>query len=128
MEIICIACPNGCHLTAEQTAQGLVIRGNTCPKGEEYGQQEATDPRRIVTAAVKTSSPDWPCVPVKSAQAVPKRLIPALLKTLYAMRVHLPVRRGTVLIENFEQTGISVVVTRSMPPPSMSKTGAEGEI
>ena len=29
-ELICIVCPKGCHLTAEQTAEGWQITGSAC--------------------------------------------------------------------------------------------------
>lgn len=114
MDIICIVCPNGCHLTVENTQKGAVVVGNKCVKGEKYGRDEVTDPRRVVTAVVKTSSSLWPCVPVKSVQALPKKVIPKLLKILYAMQVQLPIQSGDVIIKNFADTGIDIVATRTL--------------
>ena len=36
-ELICIVCPKGCHLTAEQTSEGWQITGFGCPRGQQYG-------------------------------------------------------------------------------------------
>jgi CxxC motif-containing protein len=115
-EMVCIACPNGCQLTVESTSKGLVVKGNTCPKGEAYALEEVRDPRRVVTAVVRTTSPQWPCVPVRTVEAVPKALIARLLRSIYRRQVHLPVRRGTKLIEDFGGAGVDVVFTRTVPP------------
>jgi CxxC motif-containing protein len=114
METICIVCPNGCRLRVEKERGGLVVTGNACPKGEAYGLTEATDPRRVVTAVVRTSSETHPCVPVKTTGAVPVDAIPRLLEHLYSLEVALPVQRGQMLLENFEDTKVGVVFTRSV--------------
>ena len=116
MELTCIVCPNGCQLTAQKTGRGLVITGNKCPKGAEYGKQEMTDPRRVVTGVVRTTSSQWPCVPVKTTRAVPKKAIPGLLKELYSLQVTLPVKRGETLIGDFDMPAAEVVFTRTVPP------------
>ena len=51
-ELICIVCPKGCHLTAEQTAEGWQIAGYGCPRGQQYGVAEMTNPTRVVTSTV----------------------------------------------------------------------------
>jgi len=120
-EIICIVCPNGCHLAVESTPQGFVIKGNKCPRGEKYATDETTDPRRVVTCVVGTDSPEWPCAPVKSSSAVPKKLISQLINDLYSRKVHLPVKKGELLEKDYPQTGIDIVFTRTLPPGSMEK-------
>ena len=114
MELVCIVCPNGCHLTVEQTAGGLHVHGNKCVRGEQYGKDEITDPRRMVTAVVRTTDPDHPCVPVKSSRPVPKKLINAVLEKIYTLRVDLPVRRGAVCIDNCCNTGAAILFTRTL--------------
>ena len=121
-ELICIACPNGCRLTVESTAKGLIIRGNKCPKGERYGKDESTDPRRMVTAIVRTGSDEWPCVPVKTESPVSKKIITEMLDTLRTMTIHLPVARGDIVLENYKQCGADVVCTRTIPPVHRGKT------
>ena len=116
MKTVCIVCPNGCQLTVTTTPRGVVVAGNKCARGKDYGVQEATDPRRVVTAVVRTTSRDWPCVPVRTETAVPRTIVARLLKAIYSKTVVLPVKRGAVLIENFGRSGISVVFTRTLPP------------
>jgi len=112
-EMICICCPVGCHLRVDVKADHSVeVSGNNCPKGEVYGRNEVIDPRRTVTAVVKTNSPDFPFMPVKTAGAIPKDRIQKLLTTLYGMTVESPLDSGKVVISDFDGTGIDVVLTR----------------
>ena len=121
MELVCIVCPNGCHLTVEQTADGLRVQGNKCIRGEQYGKDEMTDPRRMVTAVVRTTDREHPCVPVKSEQPVPRGLINCVLKQIYALQVDLPVKRGDVCIDNCCDTGIAIQFTRSLNPATSGR-------
>jgi CxxC motif-containing protein len=116
MELICIVCPNGCHLTVDRTPEGLVVSGNKCIRGEQYGKDEMTDPRRVVTAVARTTDPGHPCIPVKSDRGVPRAQINAVLRKIYACRIDLPVTRGAVCLENCCGTGVSILFTRSLSP------------
>jgi CxxC motif-containing protein len=113
-EIICLGCPNGCHIECTKKKDGEVeIAGEKCKRGVEYARQELLDPRRMVTAVVRTDSEAAPFLPVKTREALPKNLIDDLLKAIYAAKVNLPVRAGDVLFENFRGSGVDVVLSRS---------------
>lgn len=113
--LICISCPRGCHLTAEKDVNGeWQISGNMCPLGKKYAVQEMTDPRRVVTAVMKTDDPANPFVPVRTNRAYPKADIPALLNQLYKMEVKTPVALGDVVLSNANGTGIDVVIAESI--------------
>jgi CxxC motif-containing protein len=116
MERICIVCPNGCHLTVEQSPDGITVNGNKCVRGEQYGKDELTDPRRVVTAVARTTDPAHPCVPVKSDRGVPKARINDVLAAIYSLQVELPVKRGAVCIDNCCDTGVSILFSRSLSP------------
>ena len=109
--LICIACPSGCRLHAEWrgTFEDLNITGNRCPRGAAYAGRELRNPARIVTAVVRSSSAEHPWLPVRTDRELPKPLIDALLNRLYRMRVEIPVSRGDVLIENFENSSVNVI-------------------
>ena len=51
---LCIGCPLGCRLEVEEDDHGdvLEVRGFDCKKGKEYGRQEHTEPKRMVTTTV----------------------------------------------------------------------------
>ena len=113
-ELICIACPMGCHLTvAGESPDFLCVTGNKCAKGAKYGIEEATNPKRVVTYVVRSNSESLPFVPVRTDDALPKALIPELIADLNQLRVNTPLRRGDVIVANFADTGVNVVATRS---------------
>ncbi len=114
-DLICISCPQGCHLSVEfdEKTDNCVTAGNRCPRGEVYAKQELTDPRRVVTAVVKTDDPENPFVPVRTDKPYPRAEIPALLNRLYRITVKTPVKCGEIILENAEDTQINVIATES---------------
>ncbi len=113
-EIICLGCPNGCHLLCTSKPGGAVdVTGNTCDRGADYGREELLEPKRTVTAVVRTDSPRVPWISVKTTRPLAKPLIPELLEELYRATAALPARRGDRFIENFRNTGVDVVFTRT---------------
>ena len=116
MELVCIVCPNGCRLTVTQTPDGISVTGNKCMRGEQYGKSELTDPRRMITAVVRTTDPAHPCAPVKSDKPVPKARINDILQEIYRQEVSLPVKRGDICISNCCGSGAAILYTRSLPP------------
>ncbi|MBN1697709.1 MAG: DUF1667 domain-containing protein [Spirochaetales bacterium] len=114
-EMICISCPLGCRLVVSQDEDGSVgVTGNQCPRGEVYGREEFSAPKRIVTATVKTKSLKNPYVPVKTDKPLLREHIRPLLRRLYGMTVGVPVSCGDILIHDVEGTGTNVVFTRSL--------------
>lgn len=123
-EFICIACPIGCRLTVEKNGEGEVtVTGNRCPKGEIYGREETLSPKRVVTAVVRTDSKAFPFIPVRTDKSLPRALIPELIRDLTSRLVRLPAARGAVLIENYQGSGVNVVLTRTLPPEGISRIG-----
>lgn len=110
-ELICIRCPMGCHLLAEWNGsmEELNVTGNRCPRGAAYASQELRDPRRTVTAVVRSNSARHPYLPVRTSRELPKSLIAPLLDQLYSMTVPLPVRRGEILLADFMGSAVDVV-------------------
>ena len=50
-ELICIVCPQGCHLKVDEE-NGYEVKGNSCPRGAEYGKKELVNPTRVITTTV----------------------------------------------------------------------------
>ena len=115
-ELICITCPLGCRLCAEWSGdfENLTITGNRCPRGASYAERELRNPARIVTAVVRSTSAQQPWIPVRTDRELPKRLIDRLLNTLYQIRVEIPVRRGDILIKNFEDSNVNVIFSSTI--------------
>ncbi len=113
-EIICIACPVGCRLTAEwQEGSTPVIAGNKCPRGEIYGREEVISPKRVVTATVRLNSSFLKRLPVTTAAPVEKSVINDLLRRLYGLNLTPPVKRGEIVLK-LEDPDISVTATRTV--------------
>ncbi len=115
-EIICLGCPNGCHLECTAKNDGTVeVTGNQCERGLDYGREELLEPKRVVTAVVRTTAPSLPYAPVRTNAPLVKAQIPALLQELYALEVSGPAPAGQELLHDFAGTGVHVVLTRTVP-------------
>jgi len=113
MKMICINCPRGCELDVECEGDKVVVAGNACPKGEEYGRSELVNPTRMVTGLVRVAGMRKP-LSVKTRTPVPKGKIDAVLFALHQATVQLPVKIGDVIVPNVAETGVDVVATAKM--------------
>lgn len=111
-EMICIVCPMGCHLTVD--TETLEVIGNSCPRGEKYGREEITCPKRVITSTVKIDGGIHKRVPVKTNDSIPKELNFRCMELLNNINLVSPVKRGDIVIENVLGTGVNVVVCRDM--------------
>ncbi len=114
-EVICLSCPNGCHIVVRYEDGKYFYEGAKCERGESYAYQEVTDPKRVVTAVVSTDSEVMPFIPVKTDAPISKKYINSLLREIYRKKVKIPVHSGDVLIRDFQGTGVNVVITRTFP-------------
>ena len=113
-EYICIACPIGCHLKLNIGAdKKMEVTGNKCKRGEAYALEEFSEPKRVVTATCTLGLENLERLPVKTTKPILKDHIDSLLKEIYSIKLEPPVKRGQILIENFLNTGVDVVASRS---------------
>ena len=108
--MICINCPKGCELEVSVDGDKVAVSGHGCPRGEEYGRAEATNPVRMVTGLVKVAGSRRP-LPVKTRTAVPKGRISDITNLLANTTVIAPKKIGDVIIQDVCGTGIDVVAT-----------------
>jgi CxxC motif-containing protein len=114
--IVCISCPVGCRLTVYgEPDSEVIVTGNICHRGDAYGREEFSNPKRIVTATVKTSSKVVPYASVKTDKPLVKEEITGLLGALKGLRLSPPLRIGDVVILNYNLTGVNIVCTRWIP-------------
>jgi len=114
--LICISCPLGCRLAVNiGSADEIAVSGNRCKRGENYAREEIRDPKRTVTAVVRTDSPSHRYLPVRTDQPLSKKHINALLNELYRLTIPEPVEIGQLVIQNFRETGVNVIATRNLP-------------
>ena len=111
-ELVCIVCPRGCHLTVDE--ETLKVSGNFCPKGEEYGRDEISNPMRTVTGSVAIVGGIHARLAVRTDRSVPKSKIFEIMGVLHSFSVNSPVKRGQILIENICDTGANIISSRDM--------------
>ena len=110
MKMICINCPKGCELEVTQTGENVMVTGNACPRGDEYGRSELVNPTRMVTGLVRLAGMRRP-LPVKTKRPVPKGAINDVLFAMHQTTAQIPVKIGDVIIANVAETGIDLVAT-----------------
>ena len=108
MKLTCIMCPMGCELTATKTKDGYTISGNNCIRGDQFGKEELTAPKRIITGLIHT---DKGVTSVKTDKPVDKKLIFDVMKEIDKVHVK-TAKLGQIVIENVLNTGANVVVTK----------------
>ena len=113
-ELICIVCPKGCHLHVDEE-NGYRVTGQGCPRGEEYGRKELTNPTRVITSTVCVENGAHPRCPVKTNGAIPKQLIFEAMRTLDNIHLTAPVKLGEIVVPDICGTGIRFVTTRTIP-------------
>jgi len=112
---ICIACPIGCHLDVEiKDNKVSYIEGNRCKRGVDYAINEYTDPKRMLTVTCRVNSTIVNRVPVKTSEAISKKYLNSLIKELYKLNLTTPLQIGEKIIENYKDTGVDILITRSL--------------
>jgi CxxC motif-containing protein len=113
---LCIGCPLGCRLEVEEDERDTIVevRGWSCKKGERYGRQEHTDPRRMVTTTVGIEGASLARLPVKTSRSVPKDQVGEVCRLLRSLKVAAPVRMGDVVLADIAGSGADVVATRDL--------------
>ena len=110
--ITCIICPKGCGITVEETADGLKVVGNVCPRGEKYAIEECTHPVRTVTSFIRVENRVDTMVSVKTAQPIAKEDMFLAMEKIRAARVNAPVAIGDVLLEDV--FGTQIIATKNI--------------
>ena len=111
----CIVCPNGCVIeTRSEDGRLLSLKGNKCRRGEEYVQQELTDPRRTIATTVPISGASLPLCSVRLNRPIPKREIFRVMREIGGVRLAAPVKIGQIVLENVCGLDSDVIVTKNM--------------
>ena len=113
-KLICIVCPNGCHLEAENNNGTITVTGNKCNRGIKFATEELTCPKRSLTTTVATSFSQLPVVSVRTSGDLPKEKIIEAMDILRKIKLDKKLKIGETVIENILGTGIDVIVTTDM--------------
>ncbi|MCM1306821.1 MAG: DUF1667 domain-containing protein [Bacteroides sp.] len=109
MNTICIMCPLGCALKIEKNGEEIVVKGNTCKRGERYGIDEFTAPKRAITTLVNLKSGG--VASVKTTDSVPKERIFDVIKFIGTLVADDGVQIGDVIANDVLGLGVDVAVT-----------------
>ena len=110
--ITCIICPKGCGITVEETADGLKVQGNVCPRGEKYAIEECTHPVRTVTSFIRVANREDTMVSVKTAASIPKEKMFEAMKMIRAAKANAPIKIGDVLLADV--FGSDIIATKNI--------------
>ena len=108
MEITCIMCPVGCTLNITKQKDNIVVKGNGCPRGEIYGKDEITLPKRMITTIKQYKNGT---ISLKTSTAIDKTLINKVLQEIKNIPEPKTIKAGDILINNIFDTGVDIVVT-----------------
>ena len=111
--IICIECPQGCHITLDMEENKVMkISGNKCPKGEKYALSEVKNPTRVLTTSVAVEGMPFKMLAVKTDKPIPKGELVRAMSEVKKIRLKKPVSVGGIVLSNFVQPGTNLVATR----------------
>ncbi len=113
-KLICIVCPNGCHLEAENNNGTITVVGNKCARGIKFATEELTCPKRSLTTTVNTCFDKLPVVSVRTAGELPKEKILEAMDVLRKIKLDKILKIGETVVEDILGTGIDVIITTDM--------------
>ena len=115
INVTCIMCPRGCLGTVQQDGNNILkVTGFTCKRGEEYGREEVTAPKRMLTTTVKVANGALNLLPVVSKGLLPKEKIMDCVHALSKVIAMAPVREGDVVAANILGLGVDIVASRDL--------------
>lgn len=110
--LVCINCPRGCQLEVDDKT--FEVKGNSCPRGKEYGINEIRSPKRVVTSTVKVKNGELTRCSVKTESPIPKEKIFHIMQAINKVELTAPVTIGSVVIKNVLGSGVNVIATKDV--------------
>ena len=114
MNLVCINCPRGCHLTVEKINDEIIVEGNACPRGKVYATNELTNPLRVITSTIDIESNSYSRLAVISSEALPKGMMMDVMKELKNIKVKAPINRGDVIIKNILGLNVDIISSKTI--------------
>lgn len=106
--LTCIECPVGCAMEVEVVdGKAISVKGNSCPRGKMYAENEVVCPKRVVTSTVRAT--DGTMIPVKTDKPVRKSEIFNVMKVINTTTCEKGVKIGDVLVENISDDANLIV-------------------
>lgn len=109
--LMCIECPVGCSIEVDlEDGKVVYIKGNGCPRGKMYAENEVICPKRVVTSTVRAEN--GKLVPVKTDRPVKKSEIFSVMEKINSVVCKLPVKIGDVLLKNISDD-VNLIATNN---------------
>lgn len=113
--ITCTVCPQGCEIEAEYTgAADIVVKGNSCPRGERYAKDECLAPKRVFTSSVRIDAPGRRMLPVRTKDPVPKEMLIPCAEAIRLIQMKGHVNVGDVIQKDFLGTGTDLIASMTL--------------
>ncbi len=113
-KVTCIICPKSCIIEAKKEGSGITLAGESCSRGKKYAILEITDPRRIFTSTVLIDGADLRVVPVRTTKPIKKNDWMNAKKIIDKLKLDAPVEFGKIIMSDFLEKGIDLIVTREI--------------
>lgn len=111
----CIMCPMGCEMTVTvENGKVIDVKGNTCPRGAKYANDEVTAPKRMLTTTVRIEGGMLPLLPVVSETVLPKEKVLDCAAFLRGVTVKAPVKTGDIIVKDILGLGVNIIASRDM--------------
>ena len=108
VNLTCVECPMGCAIEAEvENGVCLSVKGNSCPRGKLYAENEVVCPKRVLTSTVRAL--DGKMVPVKTDAPIKKSQLFDVMKKINSVHPQAGVKIGDILTYNISD-GVNLVV------------------
>ncbi len=102
-EIMCVLCPNSCHLKIEydeNTKSITNLSGHQCKRAHDFALQEITNPMRTLTFSVFVDGGNLPLVSTRSESEIPLTQVTRYVAILKELRLSAPVKCGDIVYQD----------------------------
>ncbi len=107
--LTCIECPVGCTVEIEvEGGKVLSVKGNACPRGKAYAENEVVNPKRFLTTTVRTA--EGKILSVKTSAPIEKANLWEVMQKINRLRPSGEFEVGDILVENIAD-GANLVAT-----------------
>ncbi|HAY3898238.1 hypothetical protein IO99_08100 [Clostridium sulfidigenes] len=107
-------CPNGCKLTIIEKNEELLVEGNKCKRGIEFGINEIKNPLRSIASTVNTIYKEMPRLPVRTDGLIPRDKIFNVMREISKVVITNPININEVIIEDVLNAGVNIISTSSL--------------
>lgn len=100
-KLTCIECPIGCEMEVGiEDGKVVFVKGNSCPRGKMYAENEVVCPKRVLTSSIRARSGEM--VSVKTDQPIEKAKIFEIMEKINRTTCDLPVKVGDIVYEKID--------------------------